>query len=176
MQKKVIFAKAAALAAVGFISQSAFVQDGQINFDGEIVASTCSVSPKSQNMTVPLGRIRASVLSAAGSVSTPSRFTIDLLDCDPSMATVTFSGPPDADDQNLLRLAGGLVGQTQATNVAVQISDSSGKPINLGAPSDGYPILQGANSLQFQANYKSVKGGATVGIANATAQFTVAYN
>ena len=176
MQKKAIFINGAALALAGFLSQGAFAADGTVNFEGEIVASTCSVSPKSQNMTVPLGKIKASVLSAAGSTSTPSNFTIDLLDCDPAKAKVTFSGPPDADDASLLRLAGGLVGSTQATNVAVQISDSSGKQIPLGAASDEYAILAGSNSLQFKANYKSAKGGATVGIANATAQFTIAYN
>ena len=176
MQKKAAFIGAAAFAVAGLLSQGAFAADGTINFEGEIVSSTCSVSPKSQNMTVPLGKVKTTVLSAAGSTSTPSKFTIDLLDCDPAKAKVTFSGPPDADDATLLRLAGGLVGNTQATNVAVQIADSSGKQIPLGSQSDEYAIAKGTNSLQFQANYKSVKGGATAGIANATAQFTVAYN
>ena len=176
MQKKTAFLNAAAFAVVGLLSQGAFAADGTINFEGEIVDATCSVSPKSQNMTVPLGKVRSSVLAAAGSSSTPSKFTIELLDCDPSKAKVTFSGPPDADDATLLRLAGGLVGTTQATNVAVEIGDSSGTKIPLGTESGEYTILQGANSLQFQAKYVSVKGGATAGIANATAQFTVAYN
>lgn len=175
MQKKALL-NAAAIAFAGLLSQGAFAADGTINFEGEIVSTTCSVSPKSQNMTVPLGKVRSSVLSAAGSTSTPSKFTIDLLDCDASKAKVTFSGPPDAADPTLLRLAGGLVGTTQATNVAVEIGDSTGKKIGLTAQSDEYAILAGANSLQFQAKYVSVKGGATPGIANATAQFTIAYN
>lgn len=176
MQKKSAFLNAAAFAVVGLLSQGAFAQDGTINFEGEIVDATCSVSPKSQNMTVPLGKVKSSVLAAAGSSSTPSKFTIELLDCDPAKATVTFSGPPDSADNSLLRLAGGLVGTTQATNVAVEIGDSSGVKIPLGTASREYAVLQGANSLQFQAKYVSVNGGATPGIANATAQFTVAYN
>ncbi|MFC5608822.1 fimbrial protein [Variovorax soli] len=174
MQKKTAFLNAAAFAVVGLLSQGAFAADGTINFEGEIVNATCSVSPKSQNMTVPLGKVRSSVLAAAGSSSTPSKFTIELLDCDPAKAYVTFSGPPDT-DATLLRLAGGLVGNTQATNVAVEIGDSSGAKIPLGRESGQYTILQGANSLQFQAKYVSVNGGATAGIANATAEFTVRY-
>ena len=176
MQKKAFFINAATLALAGLLSQGAFAEDGTINFEGEIVASTCSVSPKSQNMTVPLGKVKTSVLSAAGSTSTPSKFTIELLDCDPSKAKVTLRAPPNTNDATLLRLAGGLVGTTQASNVAVLIADSTGKQIPLGSASDEYAILQGANSLQLQAKYKSVNVCASAGIANATAQFTVAYN
>ena len=84
MQKKTAFLNAAAFAVIGLLSQGAFAEDGTINFEGEIVDATCSVSPKSQNMTVPLGKVRSSVLAAAGASSTPSKFTIGLLDCGPS--------------------------------------------------------------------------------------------
>ncbi|MBS0340537.1 MAG: fimbrial protein [Proteobacteria bacterium] len=174
MQKKAALLNAAAFAVVGLLSQGAFAADGTINFEGEIINSTCSVSPKSQNMTVPLGKIKSSVLKVAGDLSTPSKFTIDLLDCDAAKAKVTFSGPPDAINTDLLRLAGGLVGTTQATNVGVRIEDSSGVQIKLGQESQEYAVLPGANSLQFQARYQAT-GQSTVGIANATAQFTIAY-
>lgn len=82
MQKKAAFINAAALAVVGLLSQGAFAADGTINFEGEIVDQPCSISPVSQNLTVPLGKVARTVLDGApGKKSTASKFTIDLLAC-----------------------------------------------------------------------------------------------
>ncbi|HEX7865202.1 MAG TPA: fimbrial protein, partial [Variovorax sp.] len=84
--KKFVIAKFAALAAVGLLSQGAFAADGTINFTGEIVDAPCSISPNSQNMTVPLGKVSRTAFdggtagtAVVGKKATPAKFTIDLL-------------------------------------------------------------------------------------------------
>ena len=129
-------------------------------------------------MTVPLGKVARTALNgAAGKRSTPSRFTIDLLGCGSTAkgATVSFTGTPDAVVNDDLRVGVGTVDGSSATGVAVEIGDSAGTKIPLGSESGNYSLVQGDNSLQFQAAYVSTGPAVTVGKANATAQFTVNY-
>lgn len=189
MQKAVFF-KLAAVVAAGVLSQGAFAADGTINFTGEIVDAPCSISPNSQNMTVPLGKVSRNVfgtLSTAtppvftgtvGKKATPAKFTIDLLGCGATAkgATVTFSGTADGDDATVLRVANaGQVGVGAASGVGIELGDSAGTKIPLGSESGQYVLGLGDNSLKFQATYVSTKTAVTVGPANAVAQFTVAY-
>ncbi|WP_398500619.1 fimbrial protein [Variovorax sp.] len=174
------FFKLAALAAVtGALSQGAMAVDGNINFTGEIVDAPCSISPNSQNMTVPLGKVARTVLDGGvGRKATPARFTIDLLSCGASAtgATVSFDGALDLDDPTNLRLANaGQVGVAAATGVAIELGDSAANKIPFGSESAEYVLGQGDNALQFQAVYVSTRDTVTVGPANSTAQFTVNY-
>lgn len=182
--KKFVIAKFAALATIGLLSQGAFAADGTINFTGEIVDAPCSISPNSQNMTVPLGKVSRTAFDGAtagtavvGKKATPAKFTIDLLGCGATAkgATVTFTGTADT-DATLLRLANaGQVGVGAASGVAIELGDSAGTKIPLGQESGQYVLGLGDNSLKFQAAYIATKTAVTVGPANATAQFTVAY-
>lgn len=189
--QKAAFIKLAALVAAGVLSQGAFAADGTINFTGDIVDAPCSISPNSQNMTVPLGKVSRNVfgtLSTAtppvfsggtvGKKSTPAKFSIDLLGCGATAkgATVTFSGTADLDDATVLRVANaGQVGAGAASGVGIEIGDSAGAKIPLGSESGQYVLGVGDNSLKFQAVYVSTKTAVTTGPANGTAQFTVAY-
>ncbi|CAN7641362.1 fimbrial protein [Variovorax paradoxus] len=182
--QKTVFVKFAALAVAGVLSQAAFAADGTINFTGEIVDTPCSISPNSQNLTVPLGKVTRNAFGGTagtaviGTKATPARFTIDLLGCGATAkgATVTFSGTADLDDATNLRLANaGQVGVGSASGVAIELGDSAGTKIALGSPSADYILGLGDNSLKFQAAYVATKTAVTVGPANAVAQFTVAY-
>jgi len=173
-----IIANLAAIATIGLLSQSTFAADGTVNFIGEIVDAPCSIAPQSQNLTVPLGKIsRVSLDGAAGKVSAPAKFSIDLLSCGATAkgATVTFAAPADANNADLVRVGVGEVDGTAATGVGIQVSDSSGKLIPVGQASGSYTLAQGDNALKFQANYMSTGPSVTVGSGNAMAQFTVAY-
>lgn len=184
MQKKV-FIQLAALAAAGVLSQGAFAADGTINFTGDIVDAPCSISPNSQNLTVPLGKVARTVFDGAtagtavvGKKATPARFSIDLLGCGATAkgATVTFAGTADLDDATNLRLANaGQVGVGAASGVAIELGDSAGTKIPLGSASAQYTLGTGDNSLKFQAAYVATKATVTTGPANSVAQFTVAY-
>ena len=184
MQKSV-FIKLAALAVVGALSQGASAADGTINFTGEIVDSPCSIAPSSQALVVPLGKISRTAfdgstpgVSSIGKKSTPARFKIDLLGCGATAkgATVTFSGTGDINNATNLAIANaGQVGVAAASGVAVELGDSTGAKIALGAASADYILGVGNNSLNFQAAYVATTIAVTTGPANAVAQFTVAY-
>ncbi|BEP37727.1 long polar fimbria major subunit LpfA [Variovorax sp. V59] len=184
--QKTVFVKFAALAVAGVLSQAASAADGTINFTGEIVDAPCSISPNSQNLTVPLGKVSRTAFdggtagtAAVGKKATPAKFTIDLLGCGASAtgATVSFSGTADLDDATYLRLANaGQVGVGAASGVAIELADSTGAKIALNTGKSGEYILGlGDNSLKFQAAYIATKTAVTVGPANAVAQFTVTY-
>lgn len=185
MQKNIL-AHLAVLAVAGVLAQGAFAADGTINFTGDIVDAPCAVSPNSQNLTVPLGKVSRTAFdgATAGTATvgkkapTPARFSVDLLGCGATAkgATVTFSGTADADDATNLRLTNaGQVGVGAASGVAIELGDSAGTKIPLGSASGQYTLGTGDNSLKFQAVYVATRTAVTTGPANATAQFTVAY-
>ena len=176
--KSLSLTKAAVLVALAASAQAALAADGNVNFVGKIIDTPCSVSPNSANLTVPLGSVSTTSMNGGvGKRSTPAKFTIDLLNCSPAAgatATVSFTGTADASG-NKLRVGVGEVTGTFATGVSIEIADSAGTPINLGASSAAYPLVAGNNSLRFQASYISTAAAVTVGTGNAVAQFTVAY-
>ncbi|OZI58532.1 fimbrial protein [Bordetella genomosp. 1] len=170
------YAKLALAAAIGLASQGAFADDGTIDFIGEIVDAPCSIAPESQNLVVPLGKVSKAELSAAGKKSTPAVFKIKLLNCGASAkgATVTFNGATDATVKDTLSVTAGKVSGSGASGVAVELQDSSGAKIPVGAPSNEYALNVGDNPLVFKAVYVAT-AAATPGAADATAQFTVTY-
>ena len=177
MNKKAAFINAAVLATMGVVSQGALAADGTINFTGSIVDQPCSISPNSQNLQVPLGNVTRTTLDGAvGKKSTPAKFTINLLGCGATAknAQITFSGP--ADNDNLKVNPGTAASTSLATGVAVELEDSNGAKIALGAASANYALTIGDNALQFQAAYVATGSKVTSGIANAMAYFTVSYN
>lgn len=186
MSKKYI-SQLAAIAAAAAMSQGAFAaanDTGNINFEGEITASICSISPKSHNMTVFLGKPTVNKFKAAGDRAATADFTIDLLDCPPvgekaNVAKVTFDGVPDvsaASASKWLKVGAGSVTNQTAQGVAVRIADSSDTQIDLRSPSADYTLNEGTNSLKFKASYIATQAKVTAGAANATATFRVDYN
>ncbi len=177
--RKSFFKLAALTAVAGALSQGAMAADGVINFTGAVVDAPCSISPSSQNMAVPLGKVARTVLDGGkGKRATPAKFTIDLLGCGATAkgATVSFTGTPDIDDASTLRLANGSqVGVATASGVAIELGDSNATKIPLGSESAQYTLGRGDNALTFQAVYVSTKDVVTAGPANAVAQFTVTY-
>ncbi len=165
-----------------FAAGTASAADGNISFQGLVNTSPCAISPASQNMTVNMGSWNTDSFTAQGSTTAASKFTIDLLRCSADRtANVRFDGIADADGN--LRIGAGEVISSVARGIAIQLQDSSGTAIQVGADSGDYAVLRGDNQLQFQAAYiqtaeNPAAGGSavTAGTANATAQFTVAYN
>jgi len=174
--KKSVLVKFTALAVAGVLSQGAFAADGTINFTGEIVDAPCSVSPNSQNLTVPLGKVSRTVLDgAAGKKATPAKFNIELLNCPAASkgASVTFTGPANAAGQ--LRIDAGMAAGSFAEGVAIELRDSASKVFAANAESPVYVLAEGANALKFEAVYISTAPKVTVGRGDSTALFTVNY-
>ena len=175
--KSLSLTKAAVLIALAASAQAALAADGTVNFVGKLIDTPCSVSPNSANLTVPLGSVSTTSMNGGvGKRSTPAKFTIDLLNCSPplaSTATVSFTGTADASG-NRLRVG---VGEASgfATGVSIEIADSAGTPINLECVVGRLSAGGGQQPLRFQASYYSTAATVTAGTGNAVAQFTVAY-
>ncbi|MTD41137.1 fimbrial protein [Erwinia sp. CPCC 100877] len=155
------------------------VDGGTINFEGSVVAAACALSSNSADMTVDMGQVRTTVLSAAGSVApTGKDFSILLEDCDASAYTgvsITFNGNADSTDPTAL--ATGVNGSTSsAQNVAIHLFDEAGAAVKLNEPSSVTPLRTGSNQINFSAKYASPHGGATAGDASAVATYTLTYS
>lgn len=154
------------------------VNGGTIHFKGEVVNAACAVDAGSLDQTIQLGQVRTAKLATAGSTSSPVGFNIKLNDCDASVsqnASVAFTGTAvSSTNPNVLALQGSTSGG--ATNVGVQILDSTGAALSLNGSgfSAKTTISNGTNSIPLQARYYAT-GAATAGSANADATFKVQY-
>ncbi|MEH2922179.1 type 1 fimbrial major subunit FimA [Samsonia erythrinae] len=179
IKKLAIFAlSAASLTSTAFNASAETVNGGNVHFKGEIVNAACAVDAGSVDQTVQLGQVRTARLATAGSTSTAVGFNIQLNDCDTSVSTqasVAFSGTAiNSTENTVLALQSSAAGG--ATNVGVQILDSTSAPLALdGATfSAATTLIDGTNVIPFQARYYAI-GAATAGIANADATFKVQY-
>lgn len=149
--------------------------DGTINFTGNITDQTCKVDTGSQNLPVNLGNVAQTALNGAkGMRASPTEFTISVSDCPETVtgANVKFDGTSDSNDQSLLALDSGT---GIATGVGIQIADDNGTAIPLHTASSDYPLVEGANTLDFVARYVSTGPAVTTGTANGTSEFTIVY-
>ena len=154
------------------------VNGGTVHFKGEVVNAACAVDAGSVEQTVQMGQVRSAKLATAGSTSSPVGFKIQLDDCDTTVAktaAVAFTGTAvDSTNTSVLALQSSAAGG--ATNVGIQILDSTGNPLALdGATfSKASTLNDGTNILPFQARYYAT-GAATAGTADADATFKVQY-
>ena len=158
-----------------FFTFSVSAADGTVRFTGSITDQTCSIDSGSLNQTVILGKIsKSSINGNVGLKSSPTRFTLVVKSCPETVkvATLKFDGVGDDKYPNLLTLDSG---SGVATGVAVEIADKTGVPIPLHVNSPEYDLTSGTNNLDFVARYVSTAAAVSVGIANATTQFTIVY-
>lgn len=154
---------------------------GTVRFTGEIVDATCAVSTETANQTVTLGQYRTQKLKAAGDRGNSTPFQIKLVDCNPTAATkasVAFAGRAMAGTGNtkLLAVSGATANDPAATNVGIEISDSSSTALGLSGTdfSVAKDVNAGTNTLDFAATYVAT-GASTAGVANAEATFVIKY-
>lgn len=149
---------------------------GTVRFEGQVVTGACAVNANSVDQTVKLGQVRAASLSNVGNMSGRVPFSIQLDDCNPTVAAnavVGFVGAADGADPLALAVNGGA---GAATGVGIYITDSTS---NI-APLDGtlttpVALVAGKNILPFHANYVATQTPVTAGTANAVATFNVVY-
>ncbi|WP_370967181.1 fimbrial protein [Enterobacter wuhouensis] len=148
--------------------------DVLVSVTGSVMGNTCIVAADSEEQTVPLGTIgikQFTETGAASNIKTP--FTLTLEECGPTFAGVKirFSGTPDDDDPQLVKIAGG-----GATGVAVQILDKDSVPIPLGTQTAAYGAA-GDESVKMTFYARLVATGAPVnaGDVSAVATWTTEY-
>lgn len=173
--KKSLFA--AALFAGSAIATMAHAADGTINFTGTITDVACTISPASATQNVLMGNVAASALSTPGAVAAPSRFSIELSACPPTIsgATVKFDGPSDASNSSLLALTSG---GGAATGVGIGLYEQdAATQIPVGGASANKALISGVtNTFTFFAKYVANGAAVVAGPANAVTDFTIIYN
>ena len=170
-----------ALLITGTVQAATTVNGGAVHFSGEFVNAACAVSSDTADQTVILGQHRTANITAVGQYTSNKPFTIKLVDCDTAVsktAQIAFSGPIDSTDTTLLKIhSGPSSNATSATGVGIEISDSKGNVLTPDGTvlSTAQALIDGDNTLNFMARYKSTAEKATAGKAYADANFVVTY-
>jgi len=148
----------------------------EIHFTGKILEKTCTVAvngtPTPGAVTVTLPDAKAFELRVAGNTTGDTPFIINLRDCKTTAASadVIFRSSYLDGDQ-LLNIAQ----QDAATNVALELTDSKGTPIDLhGQTPTTLPLNAGQGSAIYKVRYYA-KDIVTPGAVQATAMYIVAY-
>ena len=170
MLKKKMLVKAlftvSVLSLSGVASAATIVNGGKINFTGEIVNAACVVSTKSIDQTVNIGQYRTAQFDSVGKTVGNTDFYINLEACDTTVAqnaSVSFSGVSDSNDKTVLAVS--------------KITDHTGKvlPPDGSVFSTAKQLIDGSNTLNFVARYKSTLDTVTPGHADADVTFKMQY-
>jgi major type 1 subunit fimbrin (pilin) len=169
------------LAVSSLAPLAAFASDGTITFTGEVTGQTCTINGGQPNFTKVLPKVSSSVLGAAGQTAGGINFPIQLTNCTPASggARVFFETGPNVDTTSgRLNIA---TGSGQATNVQVQLLNSTGGAIVAGAASGSQnsgnyaPISSdGKATLYYGAQYYAT-GAATVGLVSTSVTYSIEY-
>lgn len=170
----------AALMSMPYIAANAAttVDGGVVHFKGDLVNAACAVDSDSADQTIPLGQYRTASFTGVGTVAPEKQFDIKLTDCDTTVsntASVSFSGPVDAENNSALSLTSG---SGSAKGVGIQIKDGmNGNPLQLDGSVFSAPVqlIDGTNVLHFSAQYIQTAEDVFPGEANADATFQVQY-
>lgn len=163
---------ALALAAPSFAPISAHAATGTVNFQGEIVQSTCDVVTASRDQTVVIGRYPTTAFKNVGDTSAAKAFNIGLENCEPGSYTVRFDGITPTGHPELLAV-------DVAKGVGIEILDNNENifPINQEVTDTALVAVDadGLATVHLKARYKSFAQAVTAGTANASSQFSIEY-
>lgn len=169
---------AALLLSVGAYSTLAAASDGDITFNGQVVAAACTLNGfnggnSANGAVMSLASVTPSSFKSAGGYAGMKDFTIDLKDCDTTTlknAQVAFSGTPDTVDNAILKNS-----QTNgpASGVGIALLENDGTSlidINGGTPSKPQALTEGNTSLLFKVAYKANTSTPAVTAGNVSAK------
>lgn len=124
-------------------------QDHNVNFRGDLVVSPCTIADSEQGIHVHFNAMSARALYNGPSSSVA--FALHLTNCDTQVAdrvAVTFAGSEDAQLPGLLAVS---AGDSEASGIAIGLSDQTGAAVNINQPSAAFRLLDGDNTLNFNA-------------------------
>lgn len=140
--------------------------DVTITVSGKVVAKPCDI--ETTNANVDLGGIPTFSLSSAGAASDWKTVTLNLNNCPvgTSKVTATFTGTSDTTGSYFLN-------QGDATNVAIQLADSSGNNVtNGGALVSAVNDSSLATAFNLEVRAITPSGNATQGSIKSTINVT----
>jgi len=176
--KKILLSTAIAAASLGMVAMSAHAADGQIDFNGSITGTTCTINGGTgQNFSVTLPAVSTATLATAGSWAGRTPVPLNLTNCTPATGTAhVYLEPGPTINTATGRL---IVDAGGATNVEIGLLNKNFADIVAGAAdgsqnTDVVDIGSGSADLSFYAQYVSL-GGATAGAADSRVQYTIVY-
>lgn len=161
-----------------FITSSAFAaiegESSTINFTGNIIEETCTLSDQSKGQTIVLDDVTTNAFKGAGTSTQAKAFSIALEGCSEDIsrsASIIFSGETAGADGKVLSTSA-----ISTTNVGIQLLQDD-NPLNVDGSQASEPLTlaAGSNTFDFAARYVAVADNVAAGEANASAGFTVSY-
>lgn len=176
--KKVSFGAAlTAITGLLLVAPAAHAYDGQIEFTGSLVGTTCTINGGENNFTVAMPPVSTTSLATAGAWAGRTPFAIDLSSCDPDTGRVSAYFEPGP----TVNLSTGRLivdtGTDAATNVEIGLLNNDFSAIAAGAASQNSQVVDinsGSATLNYYSQYVSL-GNATAGMANSRVQYTLTY-
>ena len=182
--------KLTALALMGALlsfTHNSFAADGTITFRGKIVDNSCTVQTASKSLTVQLPTVSANLLNGVGKTTGETPFEVTLENCKAANTNTGqtvrlyfFGGTTSAVDLNR-KILNNTSNTSAASNVGIQITDSTLTPIPLGkqigeyAATDKVALATTGVILRYWARYYAT-GTATAGNVESTVQYNIVYD
>lgn len=149
--------------------------NGNVNFNGQIIDAACTVTPATANQTVNLGKVSKNSFTAPFNTSAATAFQIDLTACPANLtnAAMKFDGTPYQGDNRMIEL---IPEAGSASGLGVQIRTNDNVIIPLFYPHKIVLSPGATTSIKFKAVYVARSATITPGKANAIATFNIVYN
>lgn len=159
--------------------QAAHAADGTISFTGKVTAGTCTINvgtaSGTASNTVTLPTVSTSALTAAGQTAGSTLFNVYLTGCTGGSPAVTKVAT-NFEVGNGVNAAGRIIATGGATNVDLQLTDSTGNVINIGSPSPSTPVTlaTGNATLPYYVRYYAT-GATGAGAVAGSVQYSIVY-
>ncbi|MEJ8856040.1 fimbrial protein [Variovorax robiniae] len=164
---------------LALVAGTASAANGTVNFNGEVVASTCAVANADGTgaINVTLPKITASQLNGGeGKRAGQTLFTIDLADCVPASGQVGVRFVGNAAQLDQVR---GLFKNTgSASNVEVGVWDQLDTQLRPAENTGGFTAIDtgtGAASIPLNAYYVSTGSAVGAGTVTSSGSFELEY-
>ncbi|KVN74686.1 fimbrial protein [Burkholderia ubonensis] len=177
-EKAISFVAAASLGLV--VAPAAFAADeqgGQVKFTGELTADTCTVDAGSLDQTIALPKVSTKKLATKGDAYGSRPFDIKVTNCPTTVTQIAAHFEVFNMDPATRTLANTLK-TGAASNVAVQLLNADGTPIEVGATGKKFAVTgtdaaRGA-TMTYAGQYYAL-GQATAGKVETVTKFTLVY-
>ncbi|WP_241579895.1 fimbrial protein [Rosenbergiella nectarea] len=162
---------------------------GTVEFNGEIIAGTCTIKSSDVNKVVTLPEVSSENLRTSGSTAGSKVFTIEVSNCATTINGVTahfeaINGTTGYDVQTN-NLTNDVVTDATATppvkaagNVQIRLFDKGGTTqVQVGGTDGAFVRTNAAHgaTMEYVASYYAT-GAATEGTVHANVAYTLAYN
>ncbi|MDQ7099074.1 MULTISPECIES: fimbrial protein [unclassified Serratia (in: enterobacteria)] len=145
---------------------------GQMRFQGELIAESCTVETGDRQLIVRMGQVSSNRFKSVGDTADPVPFTIHLQDCNAHVSShvdIMFHGVADGKNPDILSVGEG--GGT-ALGIGIALFDGNGHFVPINSVFNRNSETQ---YLQLIAKYRATGHMITGGAANAQAWFSLIY-